>query len=119
MTQSQQSLVQQRDKAAVCRWRYKHSLTSLECKLRICIKDQTASRHRYSGSRCYKYFFDNHDEATTISIFPSFAVCELSQLFEIICTFPAIYIVPGWMLISSTTSIKNKQKGSENFDFEH
>ena len=31
MTQSQQSLAQQQDKAAVCKWRCKHSLTSLEC----------------------------------------------------------------------------------------
>ena len=29
--QSQQSLAQQQDKTAVCKWRYKHSLTSLEC----------------------------------------------------------------------------------------
>ena len=31
MIQSQQSLAQQQGKAALCEWRYKHSLTSLEC----------------------------------------------------------------------------------------
>jgi len=31
MIQSQQSFAQQQDKAALCEWRYKHSLTSLEC----------------------------------------------------------------------------------------
>ena len=31
MIQSQQSLAQQQDKVGVCKWRYKHSLTSLEC----------------------------------------------------------------------------------------
>ena len=31
MIQSQQSLAQQQDKAALCEWRYKHSLTSLQC----------------------------------------------------------------------------------------
>ena len=31
MIQSQQSLAQQQDKAALCEWRYKHSLTALEC----------------------------------------------------------------------------------------
>ena len=31
MIQGQQSFAQQKDKVAVCEWRYKHSLTSLEC----------------------------------------------------------------------------------------
>ena len=31
MTQGQQSFAQQQDKVAVCKWRYKHSLTALEC----------------------------------------------------------------------------------------
>ena len=31
MIQGQQSFTQQQDKAAVCEWRYKRSLTSLEC----------------------------------------------------------------------------------------
>ena len=31
MIQGQQSFAQQQDKVAVCKWRYKHSLTSLEC----------------------------------------------------------------------------------------
>ena len=29
--QGQQSFAQQQDKVAVCKWRYKHSLISLEC----------------------------------------------------------------------------------------
>ena len=31
MIQSQQSLAQQQDIKALCKWRYKHRLTSLEC----------------------------------------------------------------------------------------
>ena len=31
MIQGQQSFAQRQDKVAVCEWRYKHSLTSLEC----------------------------------------------------------------------------------------
>lgn len=31
MKQGQQSFAQQQDKVAVCKWRYKHSLTALEC----------------------------------------------------------------------------------------
>ena len=31
MVKGQQSFAQQQDKAAACKWRYKHSLTSLEC----------------------------------------------------------------------------------------
>ena len=31
MIQGQQSFAQQKDKVDVCEWRYKHSLTSLEC----------------------------------------------------------------------------------------
>ena len=31
MIQGQQSFAQQQDKVAVCKWRSKHSLTSLEC----------------------------------------------------------------------------------------
>ena len=52
--QGQQSFAQQQDKVALGCYEYAS-------------KTKTASRHRYSWSRCYKYFFDN-DEATTISI---------------------------------------------------
>ena len=31
MIQGQQSFAQQQDKVAVCKWRYKHSLSALEC----------------------------------------------------------------------------------------
>ena len=68
MIQGQQSFAQQQGKVAVCEWRYKHSLTSLECNQYASYK--TASRHRYSGSRCYKCFFD--DDHATITIFSTF-----------------------------------------------
>ena len=41
---------------------------------------------------------------------------DWSQLFEIICMFPAIYTVRGWMSTSSTTSIKNKREELKNFE---
>ena len=116
MIQGQQSFAQQQDKAALCEWRYKHSLTLLECK------------------KCYEYVSKTKQLQDTViichaitnvsltvmmlhwHIFDPFQFLDCSQLFEIICTFPAIHTVRGWMLTSSTTSIKNKQEELKNFE---
>ena len=103
MTQSQQSFAQQQDKEAVCKWRYKHGLTSLECY-------EYASKTKELHDT-YKCFFDE-DDVTTISVFSTF----FSLWIVLICTFPAIHTVREWMSISSTTSIKNKQDELKNFE---
>ena len=117
MTQSQQSLAQQQDKAAVCKWRYKHNLTSLECyeyasKTKQ-LQDTVIVGHAVTNVSLTMM------KLLPLAYFPPFAVCGLSQLFEIICTFPAIYTVRGWMSTSSATSVKNKQEEFKTLNFEH
>ena len=105
MIEGQQSFAQQQGKAAVSQWRYKYSLSSLER---------------------YEYASKTEQLQDTVTVGPTvknisltmmmlplayfstlFQFVDCSQLFEIIFTFPAIYIVRGWMSTSSTTSIKN------------
>ena len=111
MIQSQQSFAQQQDKAAVREWRYKHSLTSLECY-------EYASKTKQLQDTAILGHAVTNISLTLMMLplayFLPFSVC--SQLVEIICTFPAIYTARGWMLTPSATSIKNKQEGLKNFE---
>ena len=55
MIQGQQSFAQQQEKAAVCEWKYKHSLTSLDCyEYASKTKQFQFKTLLISGSRCCK-----------------------------------------------------------------
>ena len=103
MIQVQQSFAQQKDKVAVCEWRYKHSLTSLECY------EYALKTKQQQDTVIVGHVVTN--VSLTIMMLPlayyrPFSVCGL---------FTTCYTIRGWMLPSSATSIKNKQEGLKNF----
>ena len=110
MIQSQQSFAQQQDKVAVCKWRYKHSLTALECH-------EYASKTKQLQDTfivCHAVTCIFDDDDATIGIFSTLS--SLWIVHNFIWTFPAMYTVRWWMSTSSATSIKNKQEELKNFE---
>ena len=90
MIQGKLSSAQQQDKAALCEWRYKHSLTSLECYEYVSktkqLQDTVIVGHAVKNVSLTVMMLP-------LAYFPPFSVCGLFT--EIICTFPGIYIVCG------------------------
>ena len=113
MIQGQWSFAQQQGKASVCDWRYKHSLTSLECY------EYASKTKQLQDTATVGHALTNVPLTMMMLLLayfpPFFQLVDCSQLFEIICTFPAAYTVRGWMLTSSASSIKNKQEGLKKF----
>ena len=113
MIQGQQSFAQQQDKVALCEWRYKHSLTSLQCYKYVSktkqLQETVIVGHAVANVSLTVMTLPLAD-------FHLFQFVDCSQFFEIICAFPAIVTVHGWMSTSSATSIKNKHEELKNFE---
>ena len=85
MIQGQQSFAQQQDKVAVCKWRYKHSLSALGCY------EYASKTKQLQDTGIVGHAVTNVSltmmKLLPLAYFPPFAVCGLSQLFEIIIYF--------------------------------